>query len=168
MGGASDICTARGAGGSACSLAAPRSGACCDQPGTQACTGPGGERIAHTRASAFSDAVGPVPFVPSSPASTPTPAAPPRPGLRVREGNRGTTPSPARPAHTPKTGSSAKPLPDLPPPYDPGHRPTGTRPPPAQGNDPPEPLDAKRHSLGATTGTPWSHPSCAQNWPIGR
>jgi transposase len=30
----------------------------------------------------------------------------------TREGNRGTTLSPARPAHTPSTGSSAKPLPD--------------------------------------------------------
>jgi hypothetical protein len=30
-------------------------------------------------------------------------------------GTRGTTPSPARPAHTPNTGSSAKPLPDLSP-----------------------------------------------------
>jgi hypothetical protein len=36
----------------------------------------------------------------------------------AREGNRGTTLTPARPAHTPKTGSSAKPLPDLTPPYD--------------------------------------------------
>ena len=32
---------------------------------------------------------------------------------------RGTTLSPARPAHTPNASSSAKPLPDLPPPYDP-------------------------------------------------
>jgi transposase len=48
----------------------------------------------------------------SSPACKPTPA---RPQVRVkeaREGTRGTTPSPARPAHTPGTGSSAKPLPD--------------------------------------------------------
>ena len=35
-----------------------------------------------------------------------------RPAQRAREGNRGTTLSPARPAHTPNTGSSAKPLPD--------------------------------------------------------
>ncbi|HEX8008533.1 MAG TPA: IS110 family transposase, partial [Trebonia sp.] len=35
----------------------------------------------------------------------------------VREGTRGTTLSPARPAHTPGAGSSAKPLPDLVPPY---------------------------------------------------
>jgi transposase len=34
----------------------------------------------------------------------------------TREGNRGTTLSPARPAHTPETGSSAKPLPSPPPP----------------------------------------------------
>jgi transposase len=44
-------------------------------------------------------------------------ADPPRrhePALRwgAREGNRGTAPSPAWPAHTPGTGSSAKPLPD--------------------------------------------------------
>jgi transposase len=38
---------------------------------------------------------------------------------RAREGNGGTTQSPARPAHTPTTGSSAKPLPGPPPPYDP-------------------------------------------------
>jgi transposase len=37
----------------------------------------------------------------------------------AREGNRGTTLSPARPALTPRTGSSAKPLPDPEPPYDP-------------------------------------------------
>jgi transposase len=36
---------------------------------------------------------------------------------RAREGTRGATLSPARPAHTPDAGSSAKPLPDLPPPY---------------------------------------------------
>jgi hypothetical protein len=37
---------------------------------------------------------------------------------RVREGNQGTTLSPARPALTPGTGSSAKPLPDPKSPYD--------------------------------------------------
>ena len=37
---------------------------------------------------------------------------------RAREGNQGTTLSPARPAHTPNTGSSAKPLPNPTPPYD--------------------------------------------------
>jgi len=39
----------------------------------------------------------------------PPPAARP-PKLRAREGNRGTALSPARPAHTPGTGSSDKPL----------------------------------------------------------
>jgi transposase len=45
-------------------------------------------------------------------------------GAPAREGTRGTTLSPARPAHTPGAGSSAKPLPDLVPPYDqlPGSR----------------------------------------------
>jgi transposase len=41
------------------------------------------------------------------------------PGQGAREGNRGTTLSPARPALTPGTGSSAKPLPDPQPPYGP-------------------------------------------------
>ena len=41
----------------------------------------------------------------------------------AREGSRGTTLSPARPAHTPGTGSSAKPLPDLTPHYDHGQLP---------------------------------------------
>jgi transposase len=50
---------------------------------------------------------------PSSPACRKTPGAPPRP--RAREGNRGTTLHPGRPAHTPTTGSSGKPLPGLPP-----------------------------------------------------
>ena len=45
-------------------------------------------------------------------------AAPPQPVPGAREGNRGTTLSPARPAHTPNASSSAKPLPDLSPPYD--------------------------------------------------
>jgi transposase len=60
-----------------------------------------------------------------SPASKPTPGGPPRPALRAREGNRGTTPSPAWPAHTPTTGSSAKPLPGPLPPYDPRQPPNG-------------------------------------------
>src|SRR5215469_16075942 len=55
----------------------------------------------------------------------PTPGRPQqRPARRAREGNRGTTLHPARPAHTPHTGSSDKPLPDLPPPYGP-HTPPG-------------------------------------------
>ena len=53
------------------------------------------------------------------------------PGPRAREGNRGTTLSPARPAHTPNTGSSAKPLPDPTPPYDPPAGRPRTRPAPA-------------------------------------
>ena len=36
---------------------------------------------------------------------------------RAREGNRGTTLQPARPAHTPHASSSDQPLPDPPPPY---------------------------------------------------
>jgi transposase len=36
-----------------------------------------------------------------------------RPAPRAREGNQGTTLTPARPAHTPNAGSSDKPLPDL-------------------------------------------------------
>jgi len=43
--------------------------------------------------------------------------------LTAREGNRGTTLTPARPAHTPITGSSDKPLPGLTPLYDPGQSP---------------------------------------------
>ena len=50
---------------------------------------------------------------PSSAACKKTPGAPPP--RRAREGNRGTTLSPGRPAHTPTTGSSGKPLPGLPP-----------------------------------------------------
>ena len=50
---------------------------------------------------------------PSSPACRKTPGAPLR--RRAREGNRGTTLQPGRPAHTPTTGSSGKPLPGLPP-----------------------------------------------------
>ena len=41
---------------------------------------------------------------------------------RAREGNRGTSLSPGRPAHTPHTGSSDQPLPGLPPPYGPAPR----------------------------------------------
>ena len=66
--------------------------------------------------------------------------------LRAREGTRGTALSPAWPACTPQTGSSARPLPDLIPPYDrsparpraraPPGRPGGPRPrtpPPSTG-----------------------------------
>ena len=52
----------------------------------------------------------------------PTPGRPQPPAPRAREGNRGTTLSPGRPAHTPHTGSSDKPLPGLPPPYGPAPR----------------------------------------------
>jgi transposase len=41
---------------------------------------------------------------------------------RAREGNRGASLSPGRPAHTPNAGSSGKPLPDLSPPYGPAPR----------------------------------------------
>lgn len=50
----------------------------------------------------------------TSPACKPAPGAP-SPRRRARQGNRGTTPHPRRPAHTPTTGSSGKPLPGLPP-----------------------------------------------------
>ena len=46
-----------------------------------------------------------------------------RPPRRAREGNRGTTLTPARPAHTPNASSSDKPLPSPAPHYDPPPRP---------------------------------------------
>ena len=46
-----------------------------------------------------------------------------QPARRAREGNRGTTLTPARPAHTPNAGSSDKPLPDLGTTIRPGTRP---------------------------------------------
>ena len=68
------------------------------------------------------------------------------PATRAREGNRGTTLTPARPAHTPQTSSSDKPLPSPVPPYDP---------PPCAGEQrrnrpqrrPPKPLDSKEVSI---------------------
>src|ERR1039458_2926242 len=51
--------------------------------------------------------------------SAPTPQSPARQLEKAREGKRGTTLTPARPARTPVAGSSDKPLPDPPPPYDP-------------------------------------------------
>jgi hypothetical protein len=60
---------------------------------------------------------------PSTPASSPTPARPPATRQRAREGNRGTTLTPARPARTPSAGSSDKPLPSPASPYDPPPRP---------------------------------------------
>src|SRR5215472_8546714 len=55
----------------------------------------------------------------STPACAPTPARlSQRPAQRTREGNRGTTLSPARPTSTPNTGSSDQPLPGQNPAYD--------------------------------------------------
>ena len=69
---------------------------------------------------------------PSTPACRPTPGGPPHlPGPGAREGNRGTTLSPARPTHTQKTSSSAKPLPSPQPPYDAPDGHSRTRPAPA-------------------------------------
>jgi transposase len=48
---------------------------------------------------------------------------PPRHSTEGPGGQRGATLSPARPAYTPDTSSSAKPLPDLSPHYDPGQHP---------------------------------------------
>jgi hypothetical protein len=48
--------------------------------------------------------------------------SPPQRPRRTREGNRGTTLTPARPARTPNTGSSDKPLPGLRPAYEPRQR----------------------------------------------
>jgi hypothetical protein len=55
------------------------------------------------------------PATPSSPVSRLTPGAPQPSRRRAREGNRGTTLQPGRPAHTPNAGTSGKPLPGLPP-----------------------------------------------------
>ena len=97
---------------------------------------------------------------PSSPASRPTPAGPPQPGLRAREGTRGTTLSPARPAHTPDTSSSAKPLPDPPPPYGPGQRPSGRRPPPAPQRPP------QKHLTQRVVRSAWMSARCwSEGWP---
>jgi transposase len=62
----------------------------------------------------------------SSPASRPTPARQP-PTLRAREGNRGTTLHPARPARTQHADSSGKPLPNPLPRYGPAPRPAQRR-----------------------------------------
>ena len=93
------------------------------------------------------------PATPSSPASRPTPARPQRPGPRAREGTRGTTLHPARPAHTPHASSSDKPLPDPAPAYDPAppqaHHRSGSR------RKPRQPLDtnSKEDSLWAAVGS---------------
>ena len=76
----------------------------------------------------------------------PTPAAPPASPRRWRaqEGKRGTSLTPARPAHTPDAGSLAKPLPGLSPHYAPPR--SHNRKPAAHGPQKrcPEPLDTKR------------------------
>ena len=129
---------------------------------------------------------------PSTPASRPTPAGLPAP--RAREGNRGTTLMPARPAHTPDTGSSGKPLPGLATTLRPRPAPTAapgiprSRPHSAAGKAsrprqptkpqrpkatsssakrPPERLDTKRLSIGAATGPAEGHRWCTQDWSFG-
>jgi transposase IS116/IS110/IS902 family protein len=77
------------------------------------------------------------------PASKPTPAKPQEPSAWAREGNRGTTLSPARPAHTPSTGSSDKPLPDPIPHYGPGPIPRPGRQDHTRRERPTGPLDNK-------------------------
>ena len=75
-------------------------------------------------------------------ACAPTPGRPPQRHQRTREGNRGTTLTPARPAPTPSTGSSDKPLPGLTPAYVPPQR--ARRPcrrPSRRRRNPGEPLD---------------------------
>ena len=66
-------------------------------------------------------------------------------------GHAGTTLAPAWPAHTPKAGSSAKPLPGLPLPYCPR---LSCRKGPARASKErlPEPLDTKRHRSARPTG----------------
>jgi transposase len=60
-----------------------------------------------------------------------------RPARRAREGNRGTTLTPARPAHTPNAGSSDKPLPDLGTTIRPGTRAATPSPPKPASKKPP-------------------------------
>jgi transposase len=66
------------------------------------------------------------------------------PAPRAREGNRGTTLTPARPAHTPNAGSSDKPLPDLGTTIRPSAR--AAAPPPSKptSKKPGQPLDNSR------------------------
>ena len=75
---------------------------------------------------------------PSSPASRPTPARPRRPGQTAREGNRGTTLTPARAGSHPERQLLDEPLPDLPPPYGP----------------PPEPRPPRRSQVRRKPGQP--------------
>jgi transposase len=74
------------------------------------------------------------------------------PPHRAREGNRGPTLSPGRPAHTPNTGSSDKPLPDLTPPYGQWPIPRRRRSKPARGETSGEALDNKEVSICADDG----------------
>jgi len=66
----------------------------------------------------------------------------------------GTALSPAWPAHTPGTGSSAKPLPDPLPPYDQQPQSRGWKTPGPTAGRCHEPLDAKRHRYGSCPGRP--------------
>ena len=70
---------------------------------------------------------------PASPAKTTPQNHDMRPARRAREGNRGTTLTPARPDCTPCTGSSDKPLPDPQPAYGP---PPGASPPSTRSTSP--------------------------------
>jgi transposase len=80
---------------------------------------------------------------PSTGTCAPTPPEQ-QPSSQAREGNRGTTLTPARPAHTPHTSSSAKPLPDPHPPYAPAPTTQPGNPAHAHRKRSPEPLDTKR------------------------
>ena len=76
-------------------------------------------RPAHTPSAGSSDKPLPDPRPAYGPAALkpamPPPEQPRPPQPRAREGNRGTTLHPGRPAPTPNTGASDKPLPGLPP-----------------------------------------------------
>ena len=66
----------------------------------------------------------------------------------------------------PYAGSSAKPLPDLPPPYDPGHTTLRRRPHPERRKRPAEPLDAKRSRYGRSVRKcSWSASSSELGYP---
>ena len=80
-----------------------------------------------------------------------------------REGNRGVTLSPRRPAHTPNTGTSDKPLPDRRPAYELAGATPAMPPPEHQCNRPREPLDNGRNkedSIWAESAVP-----CWTRWP---
>src|SRR5260370_14481191 len=61
---------------------------------------------------------------------------------KAREGNQGTTLTPARPTHTTNASSSDKPLPDLTPPYDPPAAPGAPRRRSRLRREPGQPLDS--------------------------